>query len=180
MGPSGSGKSTLLALLQGYYPDYAGEIYFDDTGLRRLKRDCLGNIMAVVSQETFLFQDTLRNNIALYNESYSTREIEAAIEQAGLKALVDSLPEGLATVINENGKNFSGGEKQRISLARALLRKSRILLLDEFTANLDEKTAREVEEQVLGLKGCLVIAVTHQRKQDVMEKYDQVITLENM
>lgn len=180
MGSSGSGKSTLLALLMGYYSDYHGRITFDDVELRRLQRGCLGAIMAVVSQETFLFQDTLRNNITLYQDTYTSGEIEAVIEQAGLRALVDALPEGLSTVVNENGKNFSGGEKQRISLARALLRKSRILLLDEFTANLDEQTALEVEERVLGLKDCLVIAVTHRARSEVMKKYDQVLTLDNV
>ncbi len=177
MGRSGSGKSTLLALLMGYYPDYRGKIIFDDVELRQLRRGCLGTIISVVSQETFLFQDTLRNNIALYNDNYTSEEIDAAIEQAGLKALVDALPEGLSTVINENGKNFSGGEKQRISLARALLRKSRILLLDEFTANLDEKTALEVEERVLELEDCLVIAVTHRGKAEILKKYDRVVML---
>ena len=175
MGSNGSGKSTLLALLMGYYPDYRGEIYFDDVELRQLRRGCLGTVIAVVSQETFLFQDTLRNNITLYNDNYTSEQIEAAIEQAGLKALVQSLSEGLSTVIDENGKNFSGGEKQRISLARALLRKSRILLLDEFTANMDEKTALEVEERVLGLADCLVIAVTHREKAEIVKKYDQVV-----
>jgi len=178
MGSNGSGKSTLLFLLLGYYSDYHGKIYFDDVELRQLKRESMGNIIAVVSQETFLFQDTLWNNIALYDKKYTFEEIEKSIEQAGLKSLVEALPEGLFTVIEENGKNFSGGEKQKISLARALLRKSKILLLDEFTANLDEKTTREVEERVLGLKDCLVIAVTHREREEVQKKYDQIISLD--
>lgn len=87
--------------------------------------------------------------------------VEAAVEQAGLKELADSLQEGLSTLIGENGKNFSGGEKQRLGLARALLRKSRVLLLDEFTANLDKETAKKLESRILALEGCLTITVTH-------------------
>ena len=90
----------------------------------------------MVSQDTFLFNDTVRNNITLYQE-FAQKEIDRAVEEAGLKDFIDSLPEGILTMVEENGKNFSGGEKQRISLARAILRKSSVLLLDEFTANLD-------------------------------------------
>lgn len=177
-GRSGCGKSTLLSLLLGYYPDYSGSVRIDDTELREIRKDSLGVLTGTVSQDTFLFQDTIRNNISLYDDTYTTHEIEEALRQAGLKALVDSLPEGLSTVIDENGKNFSGGEKQRLSLARALLRKSKILLLDEFTANLDKKTAQEIEEQLLERKDCLIIAVTHHLDPDTMERYDGILNLE--
>ncbi len=162
IGKSGCGKSTLLSLLLGYYPNYSGSIRYDGVELRELTREYLGKTVAYVSQDTFLFQDTIQNNITLYHEEYTPQEIEAALNQAGLKELVDSLPEGLSTMVEENGKNFSGGEKQRFSLARALLRKSRVLLLDEFTTNLDKETAEKIEEQVMGLKDCLIITVTHQ------------------
>ena len=154
IGKSGCGKSTLLSLLLGHYPNYSGSIRYDGVELRELTREYLGNTVAYVSQDTFLFQDTIQNNITLYHEEYTPQEIEAALEQAGLKGLVDSLPEGLSAMVEENGKNFSGGEKQRFSLARALLRKSRVLLLDEFTANLDKETAEKIEEQVMGLCSC--------------------------
>ena len=154
IGKSGCGKSTLLSLLLGHYPNYSGSIRYDGVELRELTREYLGNTVAYVSQDTFLFQDTIQNNITLYHEEYTPQEIEAVLEQAGLKGLVDSLPEGLSAMVEENGKNFSGGEKQRFSLARALLRKSRVLLLDEFTANLDKETAEKIEEQVMGLCSC--------------------------
>lgn len=177
-GRSGSGKSTLLSLLLGYYHNYKGNIYFDGRELRQLKKNEIGTVMAEVSQETFLFHDTIRNNLTLYHEDYSAAEIEYAVEQAGLKELVESLPEGLSTVIGENGDNFSGGERQRFSLARALLRKSQVLLLDEFTANLDERTAREVEERVLALEGRLIITITHRMDPEILRQYDRVLTLE--
>ncbi len=177
IGKSGCGKSTLLSLLLGHYPNYSGSIRYDGVELRELTREYLGNTVAYVSQDTFLFQDTIQNNITLYHEEYTPQEIEAALEQAGLKELVDSLPEGLSTMVEENGKNFSGGEKQRFSLARALLRKSRVLLLDEFTANLDKETAEKIEEQVMGLKDCLIITVTHRLTPDMLSRYDGILDL---
>lgn len=177
-GRSGSGKSTLLSLLLGYYSDYSGEIYFDDIELRQLKRECMGELVGVVSQDTFLFNDTIYNNIALFDERYAPEEVKSALERAGLKELIDSLPEGLDTIVSENGKNFSGGEKQRFSLARALLRKKKILLLDEFTANLDAGTAEEIEERVHGMKDCLIIAVTHRTEPKILRRYDRVLALQ--
>lgn len=177
IGKSGCGKSTLLSLLLGYYPNYSGSIRYDGMELRELTREYLGNTVAYVSQDTFLFQDTIQNNITLYNEKYTPQEIEAALQQAGLKELVDSLPDGLFTMVSENGKNFSGGEKQRLSLARALLRKSKVLLLDEFTANLDKETAEKIQEQVMSIKGCLVINVTHHLTPDMYSKYDGILDL---
>ena len=177
IGKSGCGKSTLLSLLLGHYPNYSGSIRYDGVELRELTREYLGNTVAYVSQDTFLFQDTIQNNITLYHEEYTPQEIEAVLEQAGLKELVDSLPEGLSAMVEENGKNFSGGEKQRFSLARALLRKSRVLLLDEFTANLDKETAEKIEEQVMGLKDCLIITVTHRLTPDMHSRYDGILDL---
>lgn len=177
MGSSGCGKSTLLALLSGYYPGYSGEIYMDGIGQRQMNEESIVSAVAVVPQETFLFHDTLRNNITLYDDTYSAEEIETAVMQAGLKEFVESLPEGLSTVVGENGQNLSGGERQRFGLARALLRKRKVLLLDEFTASLDQKTAMELEERVLELKGCLVIAVTHRTEPEILGRYDQILTL---
>ena len=177
VGSSGCGKSTLLSLLEGDYPDYGGSIRLDGRELRNLKKGCLRELTGVVSQDTFLFNDTIYNNVTLYRQGYTAQEVEKALEQAGLKGLIDSLPEGIETEIDENGKNFSGGEKQRISLARVLLGKKRILLLDEFTAHLDQSTAREIEERLLEEKDCLVIAVTHRLQPEILEQYDQVLTL---
>ena len=173
IGKSGCGKSTLLSLLLGYYPNYSGSIRYDGVELRELTREYLGNTVAYVSQDTFLFQDTIQNNITLYHEEYTPQEIEAALEQAGLKELVDSLPEGLSAMV----ENFSGGEKQRLSLARALLKKSRVLLLDEFTANLDKETAEKIEKQVMKLKDCLIITVTHHLTPDMLSRYDGILDL---
>lgn len=177
VGSSGSGKSTLLSLLEGDYPDYGGSIRLDGRELRNVKKECLRGLIGMVSQDTFLFNDTIYNNVTLYREGYTAAEVERALEQAGLSDLIDSLPEGMDTVVSENGKNFSGGEKQRISLARVLLGKKKILLLDEFTAHLDPQTAREIESRLLEKKDCLVIAVTHHLLPEIRERYDQVLAM---
>ncbi len=176
MGSSGSGKSTLLSLLAGDYSGYGGRILVDGRELRNLSEGCRSTLIGTVSQNVFLFNDTLRDNITLYGE-YSETEILRAVEEAGLKEFAASLPEGLSTVVEENGKNFSGGERQRISLARAILRKSRVLLLDEFTANLDEKTAEEIENRLLSRKDCLMITVTHRLRPEILRQYDEILLI---
>lgn len=175
-GSSGSGKSTLLSLLSGDYPEYEGRILIDGRELRSLCRRSRSALIGTVSQSVFLFNDTLWNNITLYEE-YPRQEVDLAVEKAGLREFIASLPEGLSTTVEENGKNFSGGEKQRISLARALLRKSRVLLLDEYTANLDEKTAEKIETDLLSRKDCLIITVTHRLRPEILRQYDRILLL---
>lgn len=177
VGSSGSGKSTLLSLLLGYYPGYDGKIYFDRVELNTLKRDALGEMIGVVSQDTFLFNDSIYNNIALYQDGYAKEEVVSAIRQTGLGELLDSLPDGVSTMICENGKNFSGGEKQRFSLARVILRKKKVLLLDEFTANMDEATAREIEERMLSWKDAMIVTVTHRLNPQILRRYDKILVL---
>lgn len=178
VGKSGCGKSTLLSLLLGYYPDYGGSIFYDGAELRELSRECLGSTAAYVSQDTFLFQDTIWNNITLYEEKYTRQDVESALAQAGLSEFAASLPEGLSTMAGENGRNLSGGEKQRLSLARALLRRNKVLLLDEFTANLDRETAEKIEEKIMELEECLVIAVTHRLEPGAVSRYDGILDLD--
>lgn len=176
VGSSGSGKSTMLSLLSGYYPDYEGRILLDQTELRQLSEKSRCSLVGVVSQDAFLFNDTLQNNITLF-EDCPRQMLDKAIEDAGLKEFVDTLPAGLQTMVEESGKNFSGGEKQRISLARVILRRSSVLLLDEFTANLDERTAKEIEQRILARKDSLVITVTHRLNQEILRQYDRILVL---
>ena len=176
VGSSGSGKSTMLSLLSGYYPDYEGRILLDQTELRQLSEKSRCSLVGVVSQDVFLFNDTLQNNITLF-EDCPRQMLDKAIEEAGLKEFVDTLPAGLQTMVEESGKNFSGGEKQRISLARVILRRSSVLLLDEFTANLDERTAKEIEQRILARKDSLVITVTHRLNQEILRQYDRILVL---
>lgn len=177
-GSSGAGKSTLLYLLAGMFEDYAGDLKYDDIQVRDIEKKSLNSLVSVASQEVFLFNDTLKNNLTLYDDRYCEEDIRRAVRLAGLEELVKRLSreggDGLQTMVSENGSNFSGGEKQRINLARAVLRESPVLLLDEFTAGLDEKTAGEVERAVLDLEGVTVLFVTHQINEKLAERYDAV------
>ena len=175
-GQSGSGKSTLLNLFAGMYDNYEGSLRYDDVEVRCMEAESLSLLVSVVSQEAFLFNDTLKNNITLYDNKYQEGEIQRAVRLAGLEEFVKGLSHdgvtGLEVRVSENGSNFSGGEKQRINLARAILKGSPVLLLDEITASLDEKTADEVERAVLALEDVTVLFVTHKVNEKLAGFYD--------
>lgn len=177
LGESGAGKSTLLHLLACVYDNYTGTVSIGNMELKTAGRRSIAKKMAVVSQSTFLFHDTIKNNITLFDDSYSDEEVKLAAEKAGLAKLLRKLPDGLSTELTDDGNNLSGGERQRIGLARALLRNVDILLLDEFTANLDEQTASELEENVLS-QNKTILAVTHRMQEEVLSKYDCVLKMQ--
>lgn len=169
IGKSGSGKSTLLKLLAGYYPEYDGQIYTDENA-------ALPDESAMIHQNTFLFKDSIRNNLTMW-KPYSEQEIMEAVKKAGLTEFVAALPQGLDTLATENGSNFSGGECQRIAIARALLSGKDILLMDEATSALDEQTANAVERSILSLENITCISVTHRLAPEAMPKYAAVFTM---
>jgi ATP-binding cassette subfamily C protein len=178
VGVSGTGKSTLLSILSGYYDDYEGSVSYGKLELRAISKSSLCKCVGVVSQNTFLFDDTMRNNITLYSNEYTDDEVKKACADAGLGEFIESLQEGLDTEISEAGGNISGGEKQRVALARVLLRKQPIMLLDEFTASLDPSTAYSMEEHVLSLTGITVVSVTHRLSPALLKHYDEIIVLD--
>lgn len=171
LGKSGSGKSTLLKLLAGYYPEFEGEICTDEIA-------ALPDRLAMIHQKTFLFNDSVRNNLTLW-KSYTENEISEVIKKAGLKEVMEHLPQGLDTIIEENGSNFSGGECQRLAIARALLSGKDILLMDEATSALDEQTANDVENSILSLENITCISVTHRLSRENMKKYSAVLKMDN-
>lgn len=177
IGESGAGKSTLFALLQGLYKNYTGSIRIDNAEVKDRNETALQPLFGVVTQETFLFNDTLRNNLTMFRDSFSEEEIREAIWKAGLADFISKLPDGMETIINENGKNLSGGEKQRIALARVLLDKKPVMLLDEPTANLDEKNTKEIEEQIFAMKDCTILMITHDLDETVLRRFDRVIKI---
>ena len=176
-GASGSGKTTLLNLLAGVYTDYEGEIRYDGTELRSIHPASHNKQIAEIYQDVFLFEDTLRQNIVLY-EDYTEEEVRDAVEKAGLSELIERLPDGLDTMLEENGKNLSGGERQRVSIARAVIRGAKLILADEATSNLDESLGRHIEETLLSLDAT-VIAISHRYYEGVTERYDTVLELKS-
>lgn len=176
VGPSGGGKSTLLKLFRKYYNPTKGMILIDGHNLKDVKREDYYKLIGNIEQQVFIFEDTVRNNLTLYKE-YPEEEIEAAIEAAGLTEFVKQLPKGLDTVIYDNGRNISGGERSRIVIARALLSKAKILLMDEAFASLDMERAREIEKTILNLKDITVINVSHVIFKDTKKLYDRVLTV---
>lgn len=168
-GKSGSGKSTLLKLIAGYLRGYTGKILAD--GHENPLCD-----LAFIHQNVFLFNDTIRNNITLFEEFPEERIMEA-VRIAGLEDTITALPQGLDAQAGENGAKFSGGEKQRISIARAILHSKNLLLLDEATSALDNDTAIKIEENIAGLKEMTCISVTHRLLPEIMKNYDSVILM---
>jgi ABC-type multidrug transport system fused ATPase/permease subunit len=167
IGKSGSGKSTLLKLLAGYYGDYTGEILVDG------KSDRICDSV-FIQQNVFLFDDTIRNNLTMY-DSYTEEELQNAIHKAGLDEVILALPEGLDTYVEENGSKFSGGERQRMAVARGILHQKSVFLVDEATSALDKENARLVEESILALEGVTSITVTHHLSPESERRYDEVI-----
>ena len=178
VGRSGSGKSTLLRLLLRYYNDYNGEILIDGIDSKDIKLSSIYDMMSIIQQNVFMFDDSIESNIALYGD-YSDEEIDKAILESGLKELIENLPNGKNTSVGENGSNLSGGEKQRVSIARALIKNTPIILLDEATASLDAETSFEIENSLLDINGLTSLVVTHKLNPELLKKYDKIIVLES-
>lgn len=176
VGSSGCGKSTLLKLLANYYKDYEGEILIGKQELRTIDRKSLSRKMAMIHQNVFLFEDTLRANITMFQE-YPDEEIKAAVKKAGLEKIVEDNPLGTEQMVCENGNNFSGGEKQRIAIARAILTKAEVLLLDEATSSLDTELSMQIEQLILSQKETTILNVTHRFHESILKQYDCILTM---
>lgn len=176
VGGSGSGKSTLLNLLMGSSSNYQGEICIDGVSIKNIESESLYQLMTSVQQNVFVFNDTIRNNVTMFHE-FPDKEVTLALERSGLSELIEKRGEDF--VCGENGANLSGDERQRISIARALLRKSPILLFDEATAALDAATARAVSFSILNLVGMTRIVVTHRLEEAILHRYDKILVMKN-
>jgi len=176
VGASGSGKSTLLNLLMAAHGEYAGSIYYDDIDLRRIQSESLYNMISVIQQNVFIFNASILDNITMFSD-FPEEEVERAIELSGLRRLIAE--RGKDYLCGENGSGLSGGEKQRISIARSLLKKSQVLLVDEATAALDAQTAFQVSSAILDLEELTRIVVTHALDEILLKRYDCVLALKN-
>lgn len=150
VGESGCGKSTLLKLLMRFYDPTAGQVLVDGIDLRDFSLESLRNRVGIVSQEPFIVNGTLRDNIAFGTPHAELNDIIAAAKAAGLEDFISRLPERYETMLGERGANLSGGERQRLSIARALLRKPSLLIFDEATSHLDTNTERAIQENLRG------------------------------
>ena len=139
VGHSGAGKSTILNLIPRFYDADSGDIKIDDQSIYKSTLNSLRKNISLVSQDTTLFDDTVKNNISYARPSATQDEIEEAAKNSFAYEFIEKLPNKFDTIIGENGVRLSGGEKQRLSIARAMLKKSPIILLDEATSSLDAK-----------------------------------------
>ena len=178
VGASGAGKSTLVDLIPRFYEIQQGRIAIDGVDTRELKLPALRSLTGIVSQDTVLFNDTVRNNIAYgADRTYSDAQVEAAARAANAHAFIAELPDGYSTILGERGTRLSGGQRQRLAIARALLRDPPILILDEATSALDTESERLVQEAVDRLlEGRTVFVIAH--RLSTIVHADQILVLE--
>lgn len=174
-GPSGSGKSTFLKILRRYIEPTEGRILIDSEPLKDIEVESLFKRMAYMSQQVFLFEDTIRNNICLYKD-YAEEHIVDILKKVGLSEFIESLPQGLDYVVEQQGRNISGGEKARIALARTLISEAEIILLDEPFANLDDAVVLQIENMLLE-SDLTIVNVSHVIEKENFSRYDEVIQI---
>lgn len=174
VGGSGSGKSTLLNLLMAAETNYSGHILADGIELSDISTESLYGTMAAIQQNVFVFNASIKDNVSMFRDFPKT-EMDEAIARAHLGALIRERGEDY--LCGENGSGLSDGEKQRISIARSLLKKSSVLLADEVTAALDAQTAHRVSNDILDLQGITRIVVTHTLEESLLRRYDKIFVL---
>ena len=174
VGASGSGKSTLLNLLMASYGGFKGDILYDGVAVGDISSESLYGLVSVVEQNVFIFNASIRDNITMFSD-FTEAEVDRAIELSGLAPLIAQ--KGEDYLCGENGSGLSGGEKQRVSIARSLLRKTSVFFADEATAALDKATAYQVSDAILNLSGVTRITVTHALDEGLLGRYDCIMTM---
>lgn len=178
VGASGSGKSTLAKLLMGFLTPCAGAVLADGVPLEEIKKASLYGAVSYQSQNVVFFSDTIRNNILL-GGTLPDRDWERIIRQARLEEMLSALPEGAEALIGENGRNISGGEAQRLGLARCLAHGAQFMVFDEVAASLDNRNAEEIEKTILSLPEAGVLMITHRVFAENMRRYDRIFVLKD-
>jgi ATP-binding cassette, subfamily B, bacterial len=177
VGPSGAGKTTLTYLIARLYDPESGSVRLDDVDLRDFQLRSLSRVVGAVTQETYLLHTTIADNLRVANPDASDAELEEACKLAAIHDHIASLPEGYATVVGERGYKLSGGEKQRLAIARAILKNPQILILDEATSALDTHSERLIQQSLSGLmKGRTTFAIAH--RLSTILAADQILVLE--
>ena len=176
VGPSGAGKSTLMDLLPRFYDPTSGEIRIDGIDLKRVDLGSLRNLMGIVTQETILFNDTIWNNIAYGHEHASQEEVESSAKAANAHQFIMNMPEEYQTIIGDRGVKISGGERQRLAIARALFKNPPVLIFDEATSSLDTESEALVQEAIDRLmKGRTVFVIAH--RLSTIQNADKIVVL---
>jgi ABC-type multidrug transport system fused ATPase/permease subunit len=178
VGPSGSGKSTLIDLIPQLRIPTRGEVKIDGIDIKKYTLKSVRNLISYVGQSTQIFSGTIMNHICYGKKKLIGDEIQKVIDMAGVKEFVDRLPEGIDTIIGDNGIGLSGGQRQRLDLARALLKKSPVLLLDEPASNLDIESEKKLQQAIARINketNIIIIVVTH--KLESTSVFDQIIVL---
>ena len=160
-GKSGIGKSTLAKILVGLYADYSGDIFIGDKQLNSFSREMLSRLIMLVEQRPLLFNRTIRENICYGNVNYTEAQLESALHVSCCYDFINSLDNGLDTILGENGFSLSGGQTQRISIARAVLFNPKILILDESTSGLDQELERKVINNLMNIKNQTLLVISH-------------------
>jgi ABC-type transport system involved in Fe-S cluster assembly fused permease/ATPase subunit len=177
VGPSGAGKSTLARLLYRFYDVDQGRITIDGQDIARVRQDSLRAAIGIVPQDTVLFNDTIGYNIAYGREGAGERDVAAAARGAAIAGFIERQPEGYQTRVGERGLKLSGGEKQRVAIARTLLKNPPLLILDEATSALDSRTEGEIMETLAAIeRGRTTIVIAH--RLSTIVHADQIVVLE--
>lgn len=178
IGESGSGKSTLAKVIMGFYPLSAGSVEVNGISLEHYSKNSLYHSLNYMQQNVFLFSDTLYHNLTLYQD-YEESLLQKVIQISGLEHFVNSLEKGLQTEISEDGGNVSGGERQRIGMARTLLLGAKYIIFDETTSGLDALTEHQIENSILSLKDMGCIFITHRLNPSLLENCDEIVVLKD-
>jgi subfamily B ATP-binding cassette protein MsbA len=177
VGHSGAGKSTIINLIPRFYQPQSGKIFIDGQNIENVYLSSLRNKIAIVSQDTILFDDSIENNIRFAKSNATDEEIKKACKLAAAEDFISNLPEQYKTLVGENGVRLSGGEKQRLSIARAILKNSPIILLDEATSSLDTESEQKVQSAIFNLtKNRTTIVIAH--RLSTIKKADHIIVME--
>ena len=178
VGPSGSGKTTFCNLIARFWDINSGEIFIGGKNIKDYKIENLMNSISMVFQDVYLFEDTIENNIKFGKQNASHEEVVEAAKKARCHEFIEALPEGYDTIIGEGGASLSGGEKQRISIARAMLKDADIIIFDEATANIDPENEDKLKEAIEQLtKNKTVIMIAHRLK--TIRNADQILVLKD-
>ena len=178
VGPTGVGKTTLTQLISRFYEPTSGRILLDGHDIRDVTVESLRRCISPVLQDTFLFNGTIAENIGYAVPDASMEEIEAAAKAANIHEDIQMMPDGYQTQVGERGLRLSGGQKQRIAIARAILRKSPVIILDEATASVDVETEQQIQKAIAGVTGSrTIIAIAH--RLSTIRNADQILVIEN-